>query len=77
MRRLDGITNSMSLNQLQEMVKDREAWRPQGCNEPVMTERLKNSHNNTSLIGHRLGICGGYVWFFPRQTGGLVGVSNQ
>ena len=27
MRRLDGIIDSMSLSELQEMVKDREAWR--------------------------------------------------
>ena len=69
MRRLDGITNSMSLNKLQEMVKDRESWRPRGCSESVVIERLKNSNNNTSLIGHRLGICGGCVWFFPRKQG--------
>ena len=40
--------------------------------QSVMTERLNNSNNNTSLIGHRLGICGVCVWFFPRETGGLV-----
>ena len=71
MRPLDGTTNSMymSLSKLQEIVKDREA-RHAAAHDVAMTEQL---NNNTSLIGHRPGICGVCVWFFPRETGGLVG----
>ena len=52
MRWLDGITDSVDMSKLREMVKDREAWHaavhgvaksPWSCKELDMTEQLNNN----------------------------------
>ena len=56
MRWLDGITDSMDMNlgKLQKMVRDREAWHPQGSKESDMTWRLNNNINK-QLHGYHTG----------------------
>ena len=50
MRWLDGITDSMdmSLSKLQELVMDKEAWRPWDCKELDMTEQMNWTELNES-----------------------------
>ena len=65
MRWLDGTTDSMdmSLNKLQEIVKDREAWsayNPWSCKESGITERLhflaleKEMATHSSVLAWRI-----------------------
>ena len=61
MRWLDGITDSvdMSLSKLQEIVKDREAWRAavHGVTKSDTTEQLNNS-SMSDKIHPRLSVAG-------------------
>ena len=54
MRRLDGITDSMdmSLSQLREMVKDREAWC--AAAHGVTKSRTQQNNNNEAFLSHTL-----------------------
>ena len=59
MRWLDGITKSMdvSSSELQEIVKDREAWC--AAAHGVTKSQIRLNNRTTVLRGHSLGVCVG------------------
>ena len=52
---MEGITNSMdmSLSKIQEMLKDREAWRARVCG--VAKRRTEQVSNNNQVMGENGG----------------------
>ena len=55
MRWLDGINDSMdmSLSELQETVKDREACNTRGCKESDMTETERQEEASKRMCGEK------------------------
>ena len=70
MRWLDGITDSMdmSLSRLQEIVKDREAWRAAVHGLADTTQRLNNIDTKKQMPKQELLLTGPCPFFMPHKV---------